>query len=138
MSSDKKTKEKLETYKRVGINRISFGLQSTKNEELKILGRIHTYDQFLKTYEMARNAGFPNINIDLMSALPGQTEESWKKTLTKIAMLKPSHISAYSLIIEEGTPLFDKKGNLVGISLHANMNYFTGSEKILSFVDKID
>ena len=67
------TAKKLNVYQSAGINRLSIGLQSTNNEELKALGRIHTYDQFLKTYELARNAGFENINIDLMSGLPYQT-----------------------------------------------------------------
>lgn len=100
--------DKLNFYKKEGVNRLSFGLQSVNNEELKALGRIHSFEDFIESYECAMKAGFSNINIDLMSALPGQTEETWKKTLSKIAMLKPSHISAYSLIIEEGTPLFDK------------------------------
>lgn len=97
------SKEKLEVYRRGGINRISIGLQSSDDDELKRLGRIHTYDEFLKTYQRARIAGFTNVNVDLMSALPGQTLASWKSTLKKTARLKPEHISAYSLIIEEGT-----------------------------------
>lgn len=104
------TKEKLETYKRVGINRISFGLQSTKNEELKILGRIHTYEEFLESFHMARECGFDNINVDLISAIPRQTVESWEESLKQIIKLEPEHISAYSLIIEEGTPF----GNVYG------------------------
>lgn len=98
---------KLTTYRGLGANRLSFGLQSVNDEELKALGRIHTYKDFLKSYEIALKAGFDNINVDLMSALPGQTVESWKKTLRMITMLKTAHISAYSLILEEGTPLFD-------------------------------
>ena len=96
---------KLTTYRMLGVNRLSFGLQSVNDEELKTLGRIHTYKDFLKSYEIALKAGFDNINVDLMSALPGQTVDSWKKTLRMISMLKTAHISAYSLIIEEGTPL---------------------------------
>ena len=102
------TMEKLEAYKACGINRISIGLQSADDQDLKTLGRIHTYDDFLKTYQRVRQAGFTNVNIDLMSALPGQTLVSWKNTLKKVLMLKPEHISAYSLIIEEGTPFYDK------------------------------
>ena len=98
------TKEKLEAYKRCGINRISFGLQSANNEELKLLGRIHTYEEFLESYELARVCGFDNINVDLMSAIPGQTLESWEKSLRKVLALRPEHVSAYSLIVEEGTP----------------------------------
>lgn len=96
-------KDKLETYKKLGINRLSIGLQSANNEELKILGRIHTWEDFLKTWKMVRKAGFSNVNIDLMSALPGQTLESYEETLRKVLALKPEHISAYSLIVEEGT-----------------------------------
>lgn len=99
---------KFAVYKELGINRLSIGLQSANNEELKTLGRIHTYEQFLRTYEKARQYGFDNINIDLMSALPGQTSEGFISSLKKIIRLKPEHISAYSLIIEEGTPFYDK------------------------------
>ncbi|MDO4453858.1 MAG: radical SAM family heme chaperone HemW [Eubacteriales bacterium] len=99
---------KLELYQDAGINRISFGLQSSKDEELKLLGRIHTYETFLESYEMARKCGFQNINIDLMSALPGQTPQSYRETLENVISLNPEHISAYSLIIEEGTPFFEE------------------------------
>ncbi len=101
-------REKLEQYRRAGINRISFGLQSAKNQELKALGRVHTWEDFLRTYKAARDAGFTNINIDLMSALPGQTPDSWEETLGRVLALRPEHISAYSLIIEEGTPFYQK------------------------------
>ena len=100
--------EKLKTYLDCGINRISFGLQSTNNEELRKLGRIHTWEEFLESYQKARAAGFTNINVDLMSALPGQTVDSWRETLEKVLALNPEHISAYSLIIEEGTPFYEK------------------------------
>ena len=100
--------KKLKLYREAGINRISFGLQSSKNEELKLLGRIHTYETFLESYEMARKCGFDNINIDLMSALPGQTVQSYRETLENVISLNPEHISAYSLIIEEGTPFFEE------------------------------
>ena len=99
---------KLDAYRSFGINRISFGLQSADNEELQKLGRIHTWEQFLESYEAARTAGFTNINVDLMSALPGQTRKSWQETLQKVLVLNPEHISAYSLIIEEGTPFYEK------------------------------
>ena len=105
------TREKLLDYRRAGINRLSFGLQSADNAELAALGRIHTYEEFLESYRMARECGFTNINIDLMSALPGQTVESWLTTLKKVAALEPEHISAYSLIIEEGTPFFEQYGD---------------------------
>lgn len=106
------TMEKLQAYRKAGINRISFGLQSVHEEELHLLGRIHSFDQFLESYEMARRAGFSNINVDLMSALPGQTFDSWKETLRTVAQLNPppEHISAYSLIIEPGTPFYETYG----------------------------
>ncbi len=102
------TKEKLDCYRRAGINRISFGLQSARDEELRLLGRIHTYREFLESFRLAEKAGFDNINVDLICALPMQTLESWMETLKKTAALKPAHISAYSLIIEEGTPFYDR------------------------------
>lgn len=101
------TSAKLEKYRRAGINRLSIGLQSADDEELKILGRIHNFEQFIKTYEMARNAGFGNINVDLISGIPYQTAEKFLHTLQKVVRLKPDHISAYSLIIEKGTPFYD-------------------------------
>ena len=100
--------EKLTIYRNVGINRLSLGLQSTDAEELKLLGRIHSYEEFLKSYEWAREAGFSNINIDLMFAIPGQTGEAWRQHLYQVAELNPEHISAYSLIIEEGTPFAEQ------------------------------
>lgn len=108
------TKEKLKIYKEAGINRLSIGLQSTEEEQLKRLGRIHTYEKFLESYTLAREVGFENINVDLMSALPFQTKEEWEETLRKIVNLnpKPEHISAYSLIIEEGTKFFKIKEQL--------------------------
>lgn len=102
--------KKLPVYRQCGINRVSIGLQSADNTELKNLGRIHSFEEFLKSFQSARMAGFTNINIDLMSGIPGQTLESWKNTLKKVTMLKPEHISAYSLIIEEGTPFWNRFG----------------------------
>ena len=106
------TTEKLALYKRYGINRLSIGLQSPKNQELSALGRIHNYEQFLESYYMAREAGFSNINTDLMFAIPGQHYEGWIDNLRTVAELGPEHISAYSLIIEEGTPFFERKLDL--------------------------
>ncbi len=102
------TYEKFKAYRKAGINRLSIGLQSTENSELKCLSRLHTYEEFLKTFDDARRAGFDNINIDIMSALPKQTIESYEKTLERVCGLNPEHISAYSLIIEEGTPFFER------------------------------
>ena len=104
--------EKLTIYRNVGINRLSLGLQSTDAEELKLLGRIHSYEEFLKSYEWAREAGFSNINIDLMFAIPGQTGEAWRQHLYQVAELNPEHISVYSLIIEEGTPFAEQNLDL--------------------------
>ena len=101
------TSQKFEVYKKIGINRLSIGLQSAHNEELKILGRVHNYEQFLKTFDMARKHGFNNINVDLMSSLPGQTPEIFLDSLHQVVRLKPEHISAYSLIIEKGTPFYE-------------------------------
>lgn len=98
------TRQKLIEYRTCGVNRLSMGLQSTVNQELQCLGRIHTYEQFLANYRMAREEGFRNINVDLMSALPGQNLHSYGQTLARIVKLEPEHISAYSLIIEPGTP----------------------------------
>ena len=104
------TEEKLSAWKQAGINRISIGLQSVNDIELKMLGRIHDYQQFLETYRLIRESGFHNVNVDLISAIPGQTLESWSQTLRTVAELNPEHISAYSLIIEEGTPFYELYG----------------------------
>ena len=104
--------KKLKTYVKAGINRISFGCQSADNQQLRELGRIHTWGEFLESFRLARKAGFTNINVDLISGLPNQDEQSWENTLKKVAELEPEHISAYSLIIEEGTPFASKKLNL--------------------------
>lgn len=98
---------KFDSYLKIGINRLSIGLQSVHNNELKQIGRIHTWEDFLQTYRAARSAGFSNINLDIMSALPDQTYDSYYKTLETVIRLNPKHISSYSLIIEEGTLFFD-------------------------------
>ncbi len=100
------TGESLMAYKAAGINRLSIGLQSADDILLKKLGRIHTYEQFLETLGRAKDAGFTNINVDLMSALPGQSLLQYEDTLRKIIKLDVEHISAYSLIVEEGTPFY--------------------------------
>ena len=100
--------EKLTKYKECGINRLSIGLQATQNEVLNTLGRIHTYNDFLDTYNVARKIGFNNINVDLMIGIPGQSLEDVQESIEEIIKLSPEHISTYSLIIEEGTPFFDK------------------------------
>lgn len=102
------SKNKLEAYVKSGINRISIGLQSTNNELLKMIGRIHNYEEFLDTYKKAQEVGFKNINVDLMIGLPNQTQEDVKDSLKRIISLEPNHISVYSLIVEEGT-LIERK-----------------------------
>lgn len=113
--------EKLAEYRRVGINRLSIGLQSVHEEELRELGRIHTYAEFAETYRLAREVGFDNINVDLMMAFPGQTAESYGETLRKIISLRPEHISAYGLIVEPGTP-YEKR-------YEAHPEHFPGEEQ---------
>ena len=99
------TKEKLLVYKNAGINRLSIGLQSTNDNLLKQIGRIHNYNQFLETYNLARELGFNNINVDLMTGLPNQSIKDIKQSLEDICRLNPEHISVYSLIVEESTPI---------------------------------
>lgn len=104
------TEEKLSAYYAAGINRLSIGTQSVHDKELKNLGRIHRAEDFYKTFETARKTGFTNLNVDVMAALPGQSAADYSDTLRAVADLKPEHISAYSLIIEEGTPFFEMYG----------------------------
>ena len=108
-------KEKLEKYLSIGINRLSIGLQSANDKLLKMLGRIHTYSEFENVYEKARQAGFKNINVDLMIGLPNQKMKDVEDSLNKIIEKSPEHISVYSLIVEEGTKIFDliESGELV-------------------------
>lgn len=124
--------EKLGILKRSGINRLSLGVQSIHDRELALLGRIHTADQARMTFEQARKAGFDNINIDLMSALPGQSFESWADTLEQAVRWAPDHISAYSLIIEEGTPFASmyQNGSLPALpdeDMDREMYHYTGA-----------
>lgn len=100
--------EQLRICRAAGVNRISFGAQSMDDALLKKLGRIHTSREICEAVAMAREAGFENVSLDLMYGLPGQTQEHWLDTLDKAAALKPDHISAYSLIVEEGTPLYER------------------------------
>ena len=98
------TAKALRAYQRMGINRVSIGLQSSNDDELALLGRIHSWNDFLRTFEHVRAAGFSNVNVDIMTGLPLQTEDKLKRTLQMVTMLRPEHISAYSLIVEPGTP----------------------------------
>ena len=110
MNPDTVTEDKLREYMAAGINRISIGLQSADDEELARIGRIHDYKTFEEVYTLARRIGFHNINIDLMAALPEQSVASYEQTLKRVAALAPEHISAYSLTLEEGTPLYERRG----------------------------
>lgn len=101
---------KARIYRSCGINRISLGLQSVHETELGMLGRIHTFEEFLASYDILRKCGFDNINVDLMSGLPGQSLSDWQKSVRKVVSLKPEHISAYGLIVEPGTPFYEKYG----------------------------
>lgn len=120
------TAENLEKYKQSGVNRLSLGCQSMNDEELRMLGRIHTVREFLESYDMARNAGFENLNVDLMSAIPGQQVRDWERNLKKVAELGPEHISAYSLIVEEGTPFSRRKLDLPDEDSERRMYEMTG------------
>ena len=101
------SKERLEAYRKLGINRLSIGVQSAREEELKLLGRIHTFEEAKQCYRWARKAGFTNISMDVISALPGQSLSDYKETLEELISLNPEHISSYSLIIEEKTPFYE-------------------------------
>ena len=105
-------REKLSMYRSCGVNRLSMGLQSIHENELKILGRIHNFDEFLSSYSLAREYGIDNINIDLMYGIPEQSMDSFHKTLDAVCALSPQHISLYGLIIEEGTPFYEWRDRL--------------------------
>ena len=106
------TAENIKAYKALGVNRFSLGLQSIHENELKILGRIHNYADFLNSYSMVYDSGITNINVDLMYGIPEQTISSFEKTLGEIIRLSPAHISVYGLILEEGTPFFEMQNKL--------------------------
>ena len=108
-------RHKFSAYLQAGINRLSIGLQSADNAELKMLGRLHTYEEFLKAYQGARMEGFQNISVDLINCIPMQTLKTWRKTLRSVLMLRPEHVSIYNLIVEPGTPFADmqKEGLLM-------------------------
>lgn len=104
---------KLRGCRSAGVNRLSLGLQSADDGELKALGRLHTYGEFVTAYELARKAGLDNLNIDLISSIPGQTFSSFQRTLQKAVAFRPEHLSVYSLILEEGTELYRRRDSLV-------------------------
>ncbi len=99
--------EALPRYREAGINRISIGCQSVHEKELRALGRIHRYEDFLRTFDAVKNAGFQNVNVDVMTGIPYETAQSAGETLEKICALAPAHLSVYSLILEPGTPLYE-------------------------------
>lgn len=119
-------KDKLADFKRAGFNRLSIGAQSLDDRELKILGRAHDSAMFYHTFESARQVGFGNINVDIMSALPGQSLDSYLDTVQRVIELKPEHISAYSLILEEGTPFYEMELDLPDEELDRRMYHETG------------
>ena len=127
------SREKLEYYKRIGINRLSIGLQSAENRLLSLIGRIHTYEEFLDAYKLARECGFENINVDLMLALPTQTVDELVQSLIKVINLSPEHISLYSLILEEGTKLEKEinEGKLFLVSDELERKMYWKSKKML-------
>lgn len=111
------TKDKLSDYWKSGVNRLSFGLQSCNDDELLRIGRIHTYKDFLISYDMALKTGFDNISVDIMSALPGQTLKSYENTLKEVKKLKTKHVSSYSLILEKNTALYFEKESGIDLQL---------------------
>lgn len=119
----------LRKLRRAGVNRLSIGLQSANDDELRALGRIHTFEEFKESFAAARKAGFDNISIDLMYGIPGQTEESFAHTLSEVVALSPEHISMYGLKIEDGTPFAKVKNTLVLPDEDAECEmYFNGIE----------
>lgn len=124
--------EKLSLYRQAGVNRLSFGMQSTMDEELRQLGRIHNYEQFLGSYELARRMGFDNMNVDIMSAVPEQTLKSYETTLHRVTELAPEHISSYSLIIEEGTPFYERYADSPPVDEDTDRRMYECTEEVLA------
>ena len=125
----KSARDKLHFLKDLGFNRLSIGMQSIHKSELELLGRIHTFDEFMECFIDARDAGFKNINVDVMTAIPGQTEQMLSSTLAKVCELSPEHISTYSLIVEPGTPFYEQfgaiEGPVVGQDLERRLYWMT-------------
>lgn len=129
-------KIKAEIYKSAGINRISLGLQAVQDRLLKRLGRIHSFEEFKKSFKILRNAGFDNINVDLMFSLPEQSLKDWEESLLTVAKLSPEHISSYSLIIEEGTPFYkeaEENPNFYTTEENDRLMYYKAKEILNSF-----
>lgn len=127
------TPEHLAVWQQIGISRVSLGLQSAQNKELQMLGRIHSYEEFLTTYQMIRQSGMDQINIDVMAAIPEQTLESYQDTLEKIVSLNPEHISSYSLIVEPETVFWDweKNGTLKRVDEDTDRQMYEWTGKYL-------
>ena len=127
------TPEHLTAWQQMGISRVSLGLQSAQNRELQMLGRIHSYEEFLTTYQMIRQSGMDQINIDVMAAIPEQTLESYQDTLEKIVSLNPEHISSYSLIVEPETVFGDweKNGTLKRVDEDTDRQMYEWTGKYL-------
>lgn len=123
---------KFTAYRELGINRLSIGVQSAVDEELARLGRIHSSEQAKECFRFAREAGFTNINVDLMSAIPGQTVESYGKTLHKILCMEPEHISAYSLILEEGTPFYEQYQGIPPVDEETDREMYSLTKELLA------
>ena len=121
------------SFREYGINRLSIGLQSADDNMLRMLGRIHNYEDFVQGFEFARRAGFENISVDIMSGLPGQDTRTLVDTLTKVTELGPEHISVYSLQVEEGTPLYERK-DLIDMIPDENMDrsMYAMTKKVLA------
>ena len=126
------SEEKLDAFITAGVNRISIGLQSVHENEMKILGRIHSFEDFKSTYRMIRNAGIRNVNVDLMYGIPKQSEESFKETLNTVIDLHPEHVSVYGLIIEEGTPFYNNVENLDLPDEESEYNMYLAANELLS------
>jgi oxygen-independent coproporphyrinogen-3 oxidase len=126
--------DKLKALREVGVNRISIGVQSFDDNLLHFLGRVHNADKARRAIEMAREAGFENINIDLLFAIPGQTLTNWQETLEEALSFNPTHISCYSLIIEEGTKLFRdlRKGKISPVEDELSAKMFELGDEILT------
>lgn len=127
------TEERLKAYRRAGVNRLSIGLQSFDEDILRTLGRIHTAEDFTRSYDDAREAGFDNINADLMFGIPGQTLRSWEDNVTKLVSMLPEHVSFYSLQIEEGTKFYHdyKMGDMAPVTDEEDREMYHSAISIL-------
>ena len=126
------TREKVNAFRSLGFNRVSIGLQSIHENEMKKLGRIHNYEDFLSAFKMLREAEFDNISVDLMYGIPHQTKESFLETVRAVIALSPEHISAYGLMVEEGTPFYAERDSLPLPSLDEECDMYDIARETLS------